>query len=513
MAPLALSLVLLKAPFPIEVTGNWVLVDEVYLAVLELPPEAEPTLETAEKVRTSLTDFLHRSGYELAAVQVESNEGGLTVRVDEGQLDKVVFRGKLTLQQLRFKLALSLPHDVFNRPHLEREIRELSEALGIPPPRFELVPTRRVAHLGPQLENLGTIKGFALVRPQQKYELHVVFHEDEWNIGAGLDVRASYFDGLEVGLNYQGTSLLLGDDRWRVAASGGLGLRGRTRDDVLYPAPSRVYAELLWFSPAFADRLARPFVWVRAEGLARQRKDLLLENYYNVSADVSLNLKYRLTPAFAVSVGGGMQDRLLFGFRPAANASLPPSLGDIERVRTFALLRAELVFDSGEGRWDRRHDLVLEGRHFFGVNDPHHGEGRLWYQKVIALGWHDLWLKARGTWLWREVIFHDEEPIAGLHLRGVFGDLYVRRAASATAEMRFSLTRDMYKLGLYADVAAFGEIDRAANLEQLGYGISFGPGFHALIEGMFQLDLYAAFGFLSDRRFDSGVTLLLLKVF
>jgi hypothetical protein len=43
--------------------------------------------------------------------------------------------------------------------------------------------------------------------------------------------------------------------------------------------------------------------------------------------------------------------------------------------------------------------------------------------------------------------------------------------------------------------------------------MAFGPSFHALIEGMFQMDLALSFGLLSTGRFDTGVYAVLVKVF
>ncbi|MFZ5472273.1 MAG: hypothetical protein ACOZIN_22805 [Myxococcota bacterium] len=496
---------------PVRIQGNFVMPDPVYLAVLQLPKGATADAQTAATVQEQLTRFLKRSGYELANVSALARDGGIEVHLDEGRLEKIVFRGRLTLQNVRFKLALAVPHEVFNRPALEREVKELAAKVGLQKVWFELVPTAAVSHVGPQLEDLGTVRGHALVHPRQPFELHVFFDESEWNVGPGVDIRAGYFDGLELGLNYQDKHLLLTDDRWRAAFSAGVGLRNRIPDDAYYLAFSRAAGELVWYAPPILA--TRPFVWVRAEGTGRQRKDLGLENYLNFAADASLNLQWKLGPRHTFSLGGGMQHRGLSGFALAPGVEPVPGLVDTERLRSFALLRADGVFDDGGERWDRRHELTLEGRHFFAIRDPVYGEGRLSYQKVFGFGWHDLWLKAKGTWLWGEVLFHNEEPVAGLHLRGVFGERYVRRVASGSAEFRFSLTRDLYKLSLFHDLAVWGEVDRVTGAELLSVGNSFGPGFHALIEGMFQLDLYLAFGFASGRRRDIGVTAILQKVF
>jgi len=71
------------------------------------------------------------------------------------------------------------------------------------------------------------------------------------------------------------------------------------------------------------------------------------------------------------------------------------------------------------------------------------------------------------------------------------------------------------KLSAFAEVAAWGRVNHFVpqNTEDLQFGITAGPGFHALIQGMFQLDLYGSFGVTSERRFGYGLVAFLNKVF
>lgn len=498
----------------LRVEGNWVLEDGVYGAVVDLPPDAVADEATAERVRLKVLWFLHRAGYDLATVQARTDGNAIELRVNEGRLEKVVFRGRLTVQTLRFKLALNLPHDVFNRPSLDRQMLELSEAFGTGRASYVLVPTERVQHAGPQLENLGTFRGVALVRPLLPYELHVSFEEKEWDTGVGLDIRSSYPDGLELGANYQGGDLLFPRDRWRVAASAGAWLRERIAGKRFYLALSRVFGEARWVAPPIPGPSTRPFVWAQAELLARQRADLELENVDVANLEGSLHLQQKLGDGVEVSLGGGVQYRSVFDFATTGLKPPPPTEIRSARLRSFGLVRAELTFD--DERSDRRHLLTAEARQYFAIEDPLLGQARLRYQRVFALGWHDLRLQANGMFSWSEVLFHYEEPVGGRYLRGVLGGEYVRWVGSASAEFRFSVTRDLYKLSVFHDLAVFGHLDRTGGAETLGtptVANSFGPGFHALIEGMLQLDLYVAFGFASDGRFESGVHGILQKVF
>jgi hypothetical protein len=81
------------------------------------------------------------------------------------------------------------------------------------------------------------------------------------------------------------------------------------------------------------------------------------------------------------------------------------------------------------------------------------------------------------------------------------------------AEFRFSLTRDLYKLGFFVDTAGYGAIDRATGAETPRFGVAFGPGFHALVVGMFQLDMNVSFAVLTTGRFNTGVFASLIKAY
>ena len=197
----------------VKIHGNWVIIDEVYLAVLDLPENAEANQATAERVKKRLLDFLHQAGYSLATAEVRVVDGTIEVQLDEGRLEKVVFLGCSTLKALRLKLDLNMPHHVFNRPNLVRQLRYLGKRHDVEDITFKLVPVKRVAHDGPQIDDLGTISGHAIIPPNAAHELRIHLGHSEWGTGFGLDLEYDFPDGFVLGGNYKGVGLLLGRDR------------------------------------------------------------------------------------------------------------------------------------------------------------------------------------------------------------------------------------------------------------------------------------------------------------
>jgi hypothetical protein len=501
--------------FEFKILGNQLFPAEVYLSILDPPTAGPPTPEDVNESVAKVEAFLHQSGYALCDVSGQIDGESVMLTVNEGQLEKIVFRGRMTLPMVRFRLALDVPRDIFNQPSLERQILELSGDLGIEPPAWKLVETRQVQHLGPQVESLGplaTIKGQPILKARQRYELHVIFPDKEWSVGLGLDVRITYFDGFELGLNYQSKKLFFSDDHWRIAGMGGVGFRQAIGDNLFYVFPSRIYAECQWFTPRFTEK-TRAFLWVHSEATARQRRDLNLENMFFIDSALSANIEVRPFSWLEVRSGFGLQNLNLFGERAPPNTEAIVS-NDVARWRGFVSMAVEATFSSGDGRWDRRHRLLIEGRLFTNarVENVNFGDLQLRYQKVFAFGWHDLWIKARGSFLKGDVLYPFEEPVAE-NLRGLYPEIFVQKSFGARAEFRFSLTRDLLKLGLFVDTVAFGEIERVTGEQHPRFGLGAGPGFHALLEGFFQLDLYASFGVLSNGRVSTGLNAVLLKVF
>ncbi|HYI02508.1 MAG TPA: hypothetical protein VD972_41610, partial [Hyalangium sp.] len=200
---------------PVVFSGNLVLNDEVYLAVLDLPPDFVPDKSGAALVRTRVLSFLRRAGYELARVETAVDGNRILVDIDEGRVEKIILRGQSSLRTVQVLLGLSLPHNIFNRPYLERQLLALRADTGVELERFELVHTSEVPHLGPQVEDLGPIVddigrfvGHPLIPPRADYELHILFRRREWATGAGVVAGLSGVDGLRLGLEYRGAGLV-----------------------------------------------------------------------------------------------------------------------------------------------------------------------------------------------------------------------------------------------------------------------------------------------------------------
>lgn len=495
----------------IRIRGNVVLIDDVYRAVLKLPARARANHQTARLVRRQLLRFLHRAGYLLATVEARADQGHIAVEMDEGRLDKVIFLGAGTYKTLRMKLDISLPKHVFNRPYLVRQLHRWGRKYGISPVTYRLVRCRDVKHHGPQLSFAAGVAG-TLVPPPGKYELHIRLGRSSWGTGLDVDLDYDFPDGLALGSSFRAQGLLLGGDRWLVGGKLGMKFREHLDGGDIFLTLSRARLEGKWFTPELLGWRLRPYLWLAGEVTTAQRADLEVDLYYGARLYASGNLGVEPLPGLELSLGGGVSQRYLFGIEQSAGATT--TIAEQRQFRPFVVGRLEWVFNPELLRRDRCHRLELEVRHFWPSGGGNYGLGRAGYQRIFAFGWHDLVLHLHGAWLWGQYSFDDQEPVGGRYLRGVFGDRwFVGQVGGLSLEFRLSLARDLFKVSVFHDLAAFAERQPGQEGWRLRFADSLGLGFHMLVLDWLQFNIYYAVGFAFHGGFDHGVAAKLVKAF
>ena len=389
--------------------------------------------------------------------------------------------------------------------------------MHMPGVKWELVQTGEVKHVGPQVSELPgpmnlALQGDAIIHARRPYEVHIIFPEGT-GTGLGIDLRSGYTYGLEMGVNYRNRSLLMPDDRFYAASSGGIAVRERLDTDRLYVHFSRALLTFQYDTLAFFGKL-RANVWLYGDALARQRRDLGLENYNAFDVDAALQASVELRKGLQFQIGAGFEWRRLYGFTGTAGMPISPDVMLADRKRPLIRIIHESVFDPTVLRWERRHTLMSEFRLYFPFGDQ---PGFAWldlnYQHVTPFGWHDFWIKSRAYGAFGDVTFHDEVSV-GEFLRGVFGNQFVKLAANLQLEFRFSIVRDIFKISLFHDLAVFAVQPvrgQPTLLAQLGN--AFGPGFHFLAQDMFQVDTYLVFGFRRQGVFNFAFSMQIQKTF
>lgn len=508
--------------------GNVVLFDDVYRSFLDLPADTPATPANARSVAVRLRRFLRKAGYEIASVSARVEGSQIVVDIDEGQLDKIVFVGASVVEVLRLKLELNLPERVFNRPELERQLQRMAARRHVPTFAYELVPVEVPGtSYGSQLQlgELGPIDSVTVFQPGRPYELHILVVAGQYHTGLSPELEINSIEGAGIGATYNGGPLLPlpGEDtieplpgseeldRWHAGARIAGALQQRLDTHVTYLAFTRALGELGWDGPVFSKWL-RPTLRGHADYSDRQRSDLLLESAKFLTLEAGAELVGTPLTQLRLSLGLGFERRFLFGIHPVAGSTFPPTA--IAQTRPFGETRLSAVLNPGTIRRDRLHELGLDVR-LYGrgmANRPNTLRITSHYQKMYPIGWHEFWIQGRGSFRAGDVLFPEEESLGDV-LRGPFSSEYARKLAGGGVELRVSLLRDLFKVGLWDSMASYGGIDRITNRESFRFVNAFGVGLHALIIDEFALDFWIGDAFNTQGRTDQGASLTLRQAY
>lgn len=506
-----------RLPFKVLFRGVDAIIKEVYWSIIDLPPDAPLNEVNAELVRLQVLNFLLRAGYTAATVEVsiDKKKEYLMVTVDEGRIDMIIVEGQGTISTIQFNFLLNMTHRVFNKYYVERHIEQFKKMNGLASMTYELREKTADSHSGMQIDLtrlLANPKDSAARHPlPRRWDLIFTVEKTEWATGfsGGLDDLSS--SGLSLAFGYRGAGLFFDQDRWDVGLLGGGTLRKDLEDDSNYMAPNRARVATRYFSPPITSPSLRLQLSLLSDLQGTQRKEFLLEEYFTETLEAGLGLYWHLGDTSYVTFGGGWQSKYLFGVDQLENP--PVVLEANERHRPFVASQLDLELGKASLRSDQRHSLGFEGRHYWGETDSY-DRFRATYELPIRFGWHQLWLKASATKLWGEVPVGDEEKIDRRYVRGVFNERYfVREVASASAEFRYSLIRDQFKLSLFTDFACFGGQAHVDDSNDLRWAGSAGPGINVLLLDAFQLDIYYAFGLNNDNEFEYGFITAFEKAF
>ncbi len=484
----------------VVLVGNVVFPADYYRAALaEAGFERRPFPARAAAQR--LQKLLRRNGYALAEVRAAVRNGRPALIIDEGRLAKVVFVGAGSLRTLQLQLTVTLPHDVFHKELVASQLDALQHDLGL---RCQYSVVRVVRdHNGVQLDMFDE-------KLPPRFELHIRVAQSEWNTGVGLHGTINGADGLRLGVSYGDRGLFWAQDAWRVRGDLGAKLFDETSQTPMSLGLARAALDLRWYTPPFAGRRLRTFLWLYGDYLVRQRPLEYVDFYHWLRTGTVANLGWDFGGGRLVSLGLGGEHRALTSVTQPADP--PRRFAPFGEWRLVSVAQGELVFDPKEPRRDRHHWLKAEARYFRNADGDNEASLEGAYQKVWELGWHDLWLRGQGMALLGTYPLMDEEPLSRF-VRGVFPDEFTAGVANLSVEFRFSLVRDLLKLSSYLDVAVHAPTRFGPRPAPVQGAFAAGLGANLLILDTIQADLYYGLGLMTDGRVDPGLALRMIKAY
>ena len=511
---------------PLRFEGNQILPNEVYTSVLDLALTSTSTTltdieTTSQFVETQLLKFLRSSGYLLATVEATPHKrGGLTVRIDEGILDRVIILGQGVVRTLETQISLDLPRQVFNRFVLERQLADLVRRRGLDEATYEVLPMEKVDHAGIQLPPSALLGSNVDVSPGVPHELVIRLKHPDWRTGFDLGIGFRSPDGFHGSAIYRQESVFIEDDRTFTELTVAFRSFEALFSSNNNTGVSRAALDNRWYGPPLLGRELRPRVSLDLQLQSRFRTDLNIEEYLFAPVALSLQLAYEPVRGLQVALGGGVQFRKLFNVRAESDNVELLVRTDEQTVRGFGQLDVVWNREPEEMRLDRQETVRLIAQYFSSggtTNDvPFDGFFRLqaMYDKMFSIGYDELWLALDGALLTGDVPFYDEVALGDGFVRlGYGGDFFIRRAASFNIEYRLSLVRESFKLSIFNDAAIFAELGPDRETTGLQFSDSVGLGLHFLVLTTFQVNFYGGAGFVPGLKPVPGVSLQVTQAF
>jgi len=510
--------------------GTQLLNEFVYRAVLRLPADAGPNVETARQVAGQLAVFLGDAGYELATVRAEVKEQHIDVRVEEGALDKIIVAGVGWLGALRFRAKLNLPLDVF-----DVQMPQLARQFGMTGYRFELWPVHLLgADNASMLEGVEELRAMPGIRPARGYELRIFASTEPWGTGFSPEIIINGALGFGIGGRYKWRDILQIGDRWQWHFR-----FGGTFRSYLPPAPTAAdpqptssgsrpvntldYVSVRWLSRSWNSSPSglRMTVVPRFEKWELQRPDLQLESFRVVNLELPAGAGAQLSKQFGLFFTFGPQRRWITQKNPATGYTLLQEVADVPKVSTrmFLRLNSQYTFNPAEIRQDLRDSVALQLDAYQPTSqDPtlsSSGFFRFDLQGhvLFPLGWNELRAGAHVSGEAGNIWFIDELPLFD-HLRIGFGlGQYTHMAGSGSLEFRYSILRDKVKIGVFNDTGVWRHLPRNDPNEKAELAGSFGASFGLFVFDEIQLDAYYGLGWSSDGYSSTGLALAIKEAF
>lgn len=515
------------APAPPDLVvfkGTLLLNEFIYRAVLKLPKDTEATPQTAKVIAAELASFLGEAGYDLAKVRAQVKGGQIEVTIDEGALDKVIVVGTGWITAIRFRAALNLPLDVFNRRLFELQMPRLARQFGLRGYRYELWPVHLIeTDNAGQLDATGfgaELRALPLIRPARGYELRIFAVTNPWSTGFSPEILLGGSIGYGVGGRYRWKDLIQNGDRWQLHFRAGAASRSHLGPDGgTFFVNSNDYVSGRWISKPWdgSVRGLRMTIAPRAELWSLQRGDLNVEGYRIGTLEGGTGAGAQLTAEFSLFFTLGLQRRWIYSLHPGPLLPLPPDVLLVPNVssRGFLRMNSQYILNPLELRQDLRNGFTVELNAFRPTATSDRGYFRFDVQgkRILPFGWHELRAGLHLTGELGDVLFVDEIALED-HLRLGFGLVkYTKRVGSLSLEFRYSLLRDKVKVGLFNDLGVWRHLPRDDKLESPELAGSFGGGLFFFVFDELQIDAYYGVGWSTDGAPRTGLALAIKEAF
>ncbi len=457
-------------------------------------------------VTAAIEHYYHTRGYTLAkAFLIEETPKSLKLFVDEGRIEKIVYRRLNAIDVVKMRYRLSLDHDVYNEMEFKARLEFIRQRFDFKRVYAEVRPVRDYDKSFFQINRpleiplLGKAQLPFFEQYPPRYDLNVFFetYAPQEKKGFRYGIRTSYSKGFIPYVAYDYPSLISEGDLLSTKVSAGI----YYGFDLKFARPPHwTFMELssnYSFTPTLQNYFT-PMVRGYAYRSWSSRSDIGIEQYEYLILRGTLEPGVTLLKKLKIYAGYGGERVETYNSRVDTGASY---IADIEaQVDYWNFFEVRAVLDLIP--WNRIRPITRNIKTVY----AHYRNGRSFnvFQVTGNLDFEfpnfDIYsLNFDSTLIWPYCPFYYEVAVDGDTFKGFMGKSYhSRRIARVSNEYQISVYRDYIYTGIFFDYTAFE--GSGYDLTGTQQGIAYGVGGHFIVFDQFEINVY----FGRDHLFSTG---------
>lgn len=451
--------------------------------------------------------FYHKGGFILAKTYlIEETPEKLTVLVDEGRLQRILFLGLDSIDTLRMKYYFNLDKRIYNIYAVQDETQQLKEKYKFKAIYFSLKPAEKGDMAFFQLDKefdfplLGKTRLPFFEEISSRYNLEIRFVKKPASKSKDLSygLRTSYKKGLMPEVEYYYPFFIRRNDSLIIGSSMGI-LYGF--DLKFNELPKWTFFEVhsnYNFPPTMEDYFT-PMATVSAHYSRASRADIGLASYNFLIVKGILAPGITLLRKFRIYAGAGAERAFIL--EPDIDKNAEYQVDIQKHTETWELVEARTLLDLRIWKLKRTRKLELEATNdYYFKGDKTFNKANIKLDGIIDFKNLDSYCNTiEYGRIWDKPPFYQEISVADSNFKGFMGKSYYSRNMIRTAnEYMASVYKDSYYLGFFTDLIYF----EGSGYDLTGYqkGIVAGIAGHIIFLDQFEFNLFYGKDYLFSKE-------------
>ena len=436
-------------------------------------------------IAQAITKFYNDNGYILARVLlIRESLSSITVYVDEGRVNRIVFKNLNSLDTLRIQYDFDLPNRIYHKPTVDRQLEKLKKKYSIKDFIVTIQESKDYSNAFFQINRLAipfadgklplipTIP--ATVDPHYDVIITIVTFSVEESGGLTYGLDTSFSLGLIPYVSFTHPGVIRQGDSFKIGIKTGFmyGLNGNFTS-LPYNTFNQIKSTYN-FKP-YLDNLFIPRISTQIYNSKAGRKDLGLDEYNYVRVNALTEPGFAPIERLKVYPGYGVEK--VFIFQAVKNPDTTITQPDITKdtqVWHFIGIQAHIDFIPFSLKHTTSRRITLEVYRY--QNATHFYKAAIDSIFKFEFFNFDLFVfQGDYVHLTDPVPFYFEEAVSTRTFKGLMGkDYHTTHIARASFEYEISIHRDFIHVGVYNDFAAFkGKYLLSGTQTGIAYGLSF----------------------------------------